>query len=323
MPPGVALSLVSYLLYSCCDAIIKGFGSGLGVHEIAFWTALLSMIPAALTKPKDERWSDMFKVRHPLLVNLRAVTGVIGNIAVIFAFTTIPLAETYSIAFLAPIFVVALSRMFLKESVAWQRWAFLALTFVGVLIVVRPGFRDLQPGHLTALIAALMGAISTTVLRKVAPVEKRISLLSIPLGYTVIFNGILMLPDFQLPTLNEFLLLGTIGAVGGTSNVIFILASRKAKASQIAPGQYSQILWAILFGALFYKEYPDLVAVVGLSVVVVGGVLNVLSDEARRKLLARLGFGGRPAGAATPMPAADRAPPLVGGDGTPAAGTAS
>ncbi len=52
MPTGVAFSLVAYLLYSCCDAIIKGFGSSLSVFEIAFWTALFSFVPAMLTKPQ-------------------------------------------------------------------------------------------------------------------------------------------------------------------------------------------------------------------------------------------------------------------------------
>ena len=56
MPAGVAFSLAAYLLYSCCDAIIKGFGSSLSVFEIAFWTALFSFLPAIFTKPKGEHW---------------------------------------------------------------------------------------------------------------------------------------------------------------------------------------------------------------------------------------------------------------------------
>src|SRR5690606_36478801 len=132
-----------------------------------FWTALFSFLPAIFTKPKGEHWRQTFQMRHPWLVNLRSISGVIGNLAIIYAFTRIPLAEAYSIAFLAPIFVVALSVMYLSETVSWQRWFFLAATFAGVLLVVRPGFRELELGHLMAVVAALMGGISTTVLRKV------------------------------------------------------------------------------------------------------------------------------------------------------------
>jgi drug/metabolite transporter (DMT)-like permease len=295
MPSGVLFALLAYALYSCCDAIIKGFGSSLTVHEIAFWTALFSFIPAIFTLPKGERWVDFWRMKHPWLVNLRSIAGLFGNMAVIFAFTTIPLAETYSIAFLAPIFIVILSVTFLKETVGWQRWAFLAMSFVGVLLVVRPGFRELQLGHLAAVGAAIFGSISTTVLRRVAPHEKRVSLIGVPLGYILVANGILMIPEFSLPTWQEFALLLTIGGLGGTGNVLFINATRMAKASEIAPLQYSQIAWAITFGAIFFHEYPDLVGYVGLAVVVTFGILNVISGENRFRILSRLSFGLGPA----------------------------
>ena len=292
MPSGVAFSLVAYLLYSCCDAIIKGFGSSLTVFEIAFWTALFSFLPAIFTKPKGEHWRQFHHMRHPWLVNLRSLAGVIGNLCIIFAFTHIPLAEAYSIAFLAPIFVVALSRTILKEEVTWQRWLFLGASFLGVLLVVRPGFRDLQLGHLAAFGAALMGGVATTTLRKVAPVEKRVTLLGFPLGYVVLINGILMLPTFTWPTWQEFALLLAIGGLGGTGNILFIAATRRTPVSLIAPAQYSQIAWAIIFGAIFFHEYPDTIAYCGLVVVALGGILNVMSDETRIRIFSRLSVFG-------------------------------
>lgn len=312
MPSGVLFSLAAYLLYSVCDAIIKGFGTGLSPFEIAFWTALFSFLPAIFTKPKGEHWRQTFQMQHPWLVNLRSISGVIGNLAIIYAFTRIPLAEAYSIAFLAPIFVVALSVFFLGEKVSWHRWFFLAATFAGVLLVVRPGFRELQPGHLAAIVAALMGGISTTTLRKVAPVEKRVSLLGLPLGYVVVVNGVLMMlipGTFNWPTWEQFALMITIGALGGTGNILFIAATRRAPISQIAPAQYSQIAWAIVFGALFYMEFPDAVAYCGLVVVAVCGIMNVLSDEARIRIFSRLSVFG-PASAVSeispPIGEADR-----------------
>ena len=295
MPPGVILAFAAYTLYSCCDAIIKGFGSDLTIHEIAFWTALFSFLPAMFIKPKEERWRDFWRMEHPWLVHLRSATGLLGNLCVIYAFVHIPLAETYSLAFLAPIFIVILSVFLLRESVGWQRWAFLGMSFVGVLLVVRPGFRELQLGHLAAVGAAFFGAISTTVLRRVAPYEKRVSLLAVPLGYILVVNFALMLPSVELPTLTEFALLLTIGALGGTGNVLFINAARLAKASEIAPMQYSQIAWAITFGALFYAEFPDVIAYAGLTVVVIFGVLNVMSDETRIRIFSRWTPGVGPA----------------------------
>jgi drug/metabolite transporter (DMT)-like permease len=305
MPVGVAFSLCAYFLYSCCDAIIKGFGSSLSVYEIAFFCALFSFLPAIFTKPKGEHWRAALRMRHPYLVHLRSLTGAAGNLCIIYAFVTIPLAEAYSIAFLAPIFVVALSATLLRETVGWQRWLFLMASFCGVLLVVRPGFRDLQLGHFTAMLAAMAGAISTTVLRKVAPVEKRVSLIGVPLGYILVINGLLMIHGFELPTLKEFAFFLTVGLIGGTGNIVFIAATRRAGASQIAPAQYSQIVWSILFGAVFYAEFPDLIAYFGLAAVALSGVMNVISDETRIRIFSRLSPG---LGPATAM--AEVSPPL-------------
>jgi drug/metabolite transporter (DMT)-like permease len=318
MPSGVLFAFFAYALYSCCDAIIKGFGSDLTVHEIAFWTALFSFIPAMFIKVKGERWIDFWRMRHPWLVNLRSAAGLLGNMCVIFAFVTIPLAEVYSLAFLAPIFIVVLSVFFLKEQVSWHRWLLLAMSFIGVLLVVRPGFRDLQLGHLAAVAAAFLGSISTTVLRRVAPFEKRVSLIAVPLGYVVVVNFVLMLPTFEWPTLEEFGLLLAIGGLGGTGNVLFINATKLARASEIAPMQYSQIAWAITFGAIFFHEYPDAIAYAGLAVVVVFGVLNVISEETRIRIFSRFspGLGPATAIAEVSKPIADE------GEGRRDAGTA-
>jgi drug/metabolite transporter (DMT)-like permease len=306
MPLGVLFALGAYALYSCCDAIIKGFGVNLPVFEIAFFSALFSLLPAIFTKPRGEHWRQMFRARHPWLLHARSLSGLIGNLCVIYAFVHIPLADTYSIAFLAPIFIVIISHFMLRESLTWPRAVFLALTFVGVLLVVRPGLRDLQLGHLAALLAAVMGAISTTILRRVAPFEKRVSLIGVPLGYIIVFNGIAMIPSFVVPTWSDLAFLLVIGGLGGTGNLLFIAATRLAKASEIAPAQYSQIAWAIALGAIFYAEYPDVIGYCGLAIVAAFGILNVISDETRIRIFSRLSSWG--VGPATA--AAEVEPPL-------------
>lgn len=312
MPSGVIFALFSYALYSFCDAIIKGFGTSLSVFEIAFFTTLFSLLPAIFTKPRGEHWRSFWRMQHPWLVQLRALTGVLGNLSIIYAFTHIPLAEVYSLAFLAPVFIVILSVLILKETVRGPRWVFLAASFIGVLLVVRPGFRELELGHLLAICAALFGSITTLVLRSVANEEKRVTLIGVASAYILLVNGILMIPGFQMPTPEEFGLLIVIGGMGGTGHILFIAATRRAEASQIAPGQYSQILWAIILGAVFYQEYPDAIGYIGLAVVGTAGVLNVLYGHARIRVISRFGIGRVPVGSNGKQPP----PPPVEGSST-------
>ena len=295
MPPGVLFAFAAYALYSCCDAIIKGLGAGLSVYEIAFFTTLFSLIPAILMTPKGENWLLFWRAKNVGLLHLRAISGTIGNICIIYAFTTIELAEAYSLAFLAPIFIVIISVLVLGESVRWQRWLMLGASFAGVLLVVRPGFRELELGHLLAVLAAGFGAITTVVLRRIASQEQRVSLIGVASAYILVFNGVMMIAtgSVQALELHELLWMLTIGAIGGSANLMFIAATRTTEASKIAPLQYSQILWALLFGAAFYQEYPVPIAYIGLGVVIVAGILNVLSGDAKLRIFSR----NAPAGA--------------------------
>ena len=299
MPPGVLFALSAYALYSCCDAIIKGLGSGLSVYELAFFTTLFSLIPAFINTPKGENWLLFWKAKHPILLNLRGLSGMVGNLCIIYAFVSIPLAEAYSLAFLAPIFIVFISVWLLAEKVNLPRWLFLGTSFIGVLIVVRPGFREIQLGHITAIVAAICGAVTTSVLRRIARDEMRVSLLGVASLYILVVNGALIAFNggFHWPDLRQLALLLSVGALGGTANMLFIAATRRAPASFVAPIQYSQIFWAILFGAAFYKEFPDGIAYFGLAAIVIAGIFNVLDDQTRIRIFSRLSPGG--AGPAT------------------------
>lgn len=281
MPFGVILALVAYGVYSCSDATVKSLGNGLSVFEISFFTSFISLLPAMLTKPGGEHWRHLFRMQHPWLLQIRGIAGVTSSLLVIYAFLTVPLAEVYSLVFLTPIFVTVLSVVLMGERVSPQRWLLLGATFLGVLLVVRPGFRELHWGHLAAVASAFFSSINTIILRHVSGRETRTRLVGLLVLYALVINGALMLPGFSAPTGREWLTLAVIGILGGAGQILFISATRHAEASQIAPAQYSQIVWAITLGAVFYDEVPDGVALIGLAVVIVAGVLNVLSDKAR------------------------------------------
>ena len=287
MPVGVIYAIVAYSVYSCGDAIIKGFGQNLSVFEIGFFIAVFSLIPAAFAKPKSERWRDSFKLRHVGLVHLRSFSGLASSVLVTYAFVTIPFAETYSLVFMMPLFITAMSVLILKERVDMVRWSMLALGFLGVMLVVQPGFRALELGHLAALCCAFFGATTTTVLRIIAPTEKRVTLIALPALYLIVANAVLMAPGFIWPTPTQFALLAASGSLVGMGHILLIAATRNAPASQVAPIQYVQIIWAIGLGAFFYAEYPDLLAYIGLGVVVASGLVNVFIDGARTRIAGR------------------------------------
>ena len=280
MPVGVLLAFLAYASFSMADALIKATGPSMSVFEIAFFTTTFSIIPAMLTK-RGERWRDLYKLQHPWLVHLRCATAICGTACVMYAFTHIPFADVYAIGFLTPIMVTVLGVVVLREHVALHRWLLLIISFLGVVLVIRPGVRELQLGHLAIFCSVFLGGITTVILRHVAPKERRVSLVGLQVLYSGLLNGMLMIPLFVLPSLEQLAIFLGIGLLGGTGGLLLISATRRSPASLIAPVQYSQLIWAIVFGAAFFGEFPDYVAVIGLIIVLTAGLANVMTEKLR------------------------------------------
>ncbi|KQZ92770.1 DMT family transporter [Rhizobium sp. Root564] len=281
MQKGFLLGLLAYASFSWGDATIKSLGHQVSVFEIGFFSILSSAAIIFFTKPREERWREFWRMSRPFAVHARAISGLLAGILGIYAFTTLPLAEAYALIFLSPLFVTILSAVVLKEDIGLWRWSAVFAGIVGVFLVVRPGFKALELGHLAAVGVALLAAMTIVILRSLAGREKRTSIMGVLLVYGLTFNGILAIPHFHVPTLHQvgaFIIIGICTAVG---QITLLTATKIAPASQIAPSHYSQILWAVGIGAFFFAEYPDTLAVFGLIVIASAGLLTMMREKIR------------------------------------------
>jgi drug/metabolite transporter (DMT)-like permease len=276
---GTLLAFAAFGALSWGDGIIKAVGGRMSVFEIGVVFLLASGVATYFMRPAGERWRDLFKMRHPWLTQARAVTGFGAGLFGVLAFTTIPFAEAYALIFMAPFIVMLLSIALLKERIGWFGWAAMAAGVVGVLLVIKPGFRAVELGHVSALAAAGFIACTVIILRRIAGNEKRTSLLGVPPLYAVVVNAILAIPGFSMPTLTDVALVAVAGLLGAVGQLLLLRASVHAPASTVGQAQYSQLIWAVLIGALFYREFPDLLAVVGLGVIAVAGLATVAASR--------------------------------------------
>ena len=289
MPVGVLLALLAYSTYSLGDSIIKSIGTGsMSVFELGLIVNVFAMLPTPLARAPGDRWADVFRYQHPVLMNARAFLYTAATILFTYGVTTIPLAETYSLAFLAPLFITFLSTVVLKEKVAATRWVLVALSFVGVLIVVRPGFREIGLGHIAALCCAFCAASSNTILRVISNRERQVSIVVLNGLYQIVVNGALMLfAGVTLPSLTSILFLGIVGLLYGTAQILFIRGMARAPASHVGPTQYVQIVWGVVLGAIFFSEGQDWIGYSGLALIVLSGVATILSDGAQARIAGR------------------------------------
>lgn len=281
MQKGFLLGLFAYASFSWGDATIKSLGSQVGVFQIGFFSILFSGIFIFFSRPRDERWRDFWRMSRPFAVHGRAISGLFAGILGIYAFTTIPLAEAYALIFLSPLFVTVLSAVVLKEDIGPWRWAAVLAGIVGVMLVVRPGFKALELGHVAAIGVAFLAAMTIVLLRSLAGKEKRTSIMGVLLTYGLVFNGVASIPEFVAPNLHQILAFAFIGLCTATGQITLLVATRIAPASQIAPSHYSQILWAVAIGATFFHEYPDATAILGLGVIAASGLLTMIREKVR------------------------------------------
>lgn len=282
MTNGILLALIAYASYSCNDAVVKSLGGQFTVFEIGFFSTLFAGLFLLFTRPNGERWRDFWRTKRPWAVQARAWSGIASGVLSVYAFTTIPLAEAYALIFLAPLCVTILSTLILKEKVGPWRWLAVVAGFAGVMLVVRPGFRDLHLGHLAAFCVAFLAAASVILMRSLVAKEKRTTVLGVLIGYGLFFNGIgAAATSFSLPDARQLAWLVLSGVFTACGQLLQLLAVKYALANRIAPTHYSQILWAVILGALFFQEYPDFLSLVGLAVVGGSGLLTMVREEVR------------------------------------------
>ena len=276
---GVLLGFMAFAAYALSDAFVKALRGSLPPYEAVFIGAALGLIALPFIKGRGDRWRDALQARRRDLYLVRAAASAIGSIAAVIAFTALPMAEAFALIFLLPVFVTILSVLVLKEHVGWRRWSAVVAGFVGVLVVLRPGFRALGIGHLAAIICGLSGAVSMIALRMAGPHENRVSLFGAGIFGSMLVSGGLMLAEFHWPNPAQWGLLLGYGLLSAVGSVLLMLATRLAPANHVAPTQYSQMLWAVLLGYVVFHDRLDWPMAIGIAIILGAGLFTFVREE--------------------------------------------
>ncbi|SDE44497.1 DMT family transporter [Ruegeria marina] len=275
---GMAYALAGFAVFSIHDAMIKALGEGYSVFQIIFFATLFSFVPLTITILSD-RNTDTFRPNNPGLVLLRSGLMVTSMATAFYAFATLPLTEVYSLLFTFPLLVTALSVPLLGEVVRAQRWAAVAVGLIGVLIVLRPGLTALSPGHFAALTAATASALATIVVRKIGNSERSAVLILYPMLVGVLAMGAMQPFVYRPPELRDLAMMALVGLFSVLAQHLIIQAYRAAPAAVISPIQYSQILWATMFGMILFEESPDIWVGVGATIIIASGLFVVWRES--------------------------------------------
>ncbi len=279
---GILLAFAAFAAYAWSDASVKLIEGQLSPIQSAFFGAFFGLFALPFIRKRSDRWIDIVRTTNRPLWLIRFFASGIGAVGSVTAFTHLSMAEAFALIFLLPSFVTIMSVVFLKEQVGIKRWSAVLIGFAGVLIILRPGFRELSIGHLGAILGGFGGALTIVIFRAMGPSEKNISLYGAGVLGCLVICGIAMVPTFAPPTGHQWLLLAGYGLLGALANVLIMYAAQYAPAAMIGPTQYSQMLWAIFFGYLIFGDHVDGWMLVGIVLIVGSGLLTLVREKQRK-----------------------------------------
>ena len=263
------------------NAVIKLLTATVPVGQILFVRALFVSIPIALLV----WWAGglgSLRVQSFAGQGWRAALTAASTMLMTVALGLLPLADATAITFAGPLFITCLATWVLSERVGWRRWTAVIVGFTGVVLMVKPTGEAMRWAVFLPLGVALVGAVRDVITRRISITETSVSMLC----YTTIgvaLSGLATWPfGWSSLEAREVALMALAACLLGASQFLGIESFRYAEAAVAAPFKYSEILWAVLFGAIFWGHLPDQWIVAG-SILVIGSGLYILHRETRRR----------------------------------------
>jgi S-adenosylmethionine uptake transporter len=276
---GALLSLMAFGIYASHDVLIKFLGGSYSPFQLIFFSGLLGFPLVTLALMRDPADGNLIP-KYPGWTMLRTAASAMNAVLGFYAFSVLPLAQTYAILFTMPILITLLAIPLLGERVGLHRGLAILVGLMGVVLVLRPGGEAaLGLGHLAALGAAMLGATSSVIVRKVGHGERAVVLILYPMMANFILMGLALPFVYVSVQPAHFAMMGAMALLGLLGGVLVIAAYRRAPAIIVAPMQYSQIIWAIAFGYLLFGETVDLYTGLGASIIIAAGIYIVVRED--------------------------------------------
>jgi drug/metabolite transporter (DMT)-like permease len=281
---GIALILASTVFLGTSDVTAKYLSATLPSIEIA-WIRFL--VFALIMTPAMVPGSLLFALRttRPGFQFMRGVALLGSSLFFITGVGYLPIAEASATAFVSPLFVTALSIVFLGEKVGVRRWLATATGLLGVLIILRPGTSAFHVAAFFPLVSALCWAVTLIMTRMMSGREHVITTMTYSSIAGLCVLSALVPFVWVAPSWQAILFGILIGVTSTAGQWIVVLAFRYADASVLAPFSYSQLVWVSSLGFLIFGEVPGIWTVVGAAFIVASGLYTAHRERVRRSQL--------------------------------------
>ena len=274
----ILLNLSAWIMLPIMDGFAKYLSLNLPILQITwaryFFTVVIVFPIIFFFYKKNLKLSE-----KPKLQIIRGILLFIANVLFFYSISVIPLSKALTLAFVAPLIVTSFSPIFLNEKVGLNRWIAVFFGFIGCLIIIRPGFIELNLATIAALGTGLMYGFYLIVTRKLSNFDNPLLTLFLT-GVVGATLGSCMMPlTWVNPSLNEWLIMFLIGLFASIGHFLLILSLKYADASKLAPFGYFEIIPNMLIGFYFFNHLPSNIDFLGLIIIVLSGLYIFKSER--------------------------------------------
>ena len=267
----IIFSLLGWMFLPVMDGFAKFLSDDLPILQITwaryFFTVVFTLPIMIFFFKKQLVWSN-----KPKLQILRGLILLSANICFFYAISIISLAKALTLAFVAPLIVTAFSPVMLGEKVGFRRWTAVVVGFIGSLVVIRPGFVELNFASMAALGTGILYGFYLIITRKLSTSDNPLLTLLMTGMVGAILVSVIIPFYWVKPSLNQWSLMAGIGVFACIGHLFLILSLKYADASKLAPLGYTEIIPNVLIGYYFFSEFPDKWTYVGLLIIILSGL---------------------------------------------------
>lgn len=284
-------------LFSVQDLILKLVSSTYPLSEAMALRGLTAMPLLMLIAMRDGGLGTLFTPGLRMMI-LRGGVMFLAYASYYLALPALPIATAVALYFSAPLFITILSVLWLGERVGWRRWAAVVIGFAGVLVMLRPGASLFDWAALLVLVSGLAYGFSMILARRLGTTEtapamafwgNTVFLVIAVLMALVLGDGRLageghpsvqfLLRPWVWPTPVDAALMCGCGVIAALGLTLLTQAYRIADSNAVAPFEYSYMLWAVVWGWMFFAEWPDGVAWIGIAIIMSAGLMVLWREK--------------------------------------------
>ena len=275
---GMALMLFSTLAFICMQSLIRHAGETTHPFEVAFFRNIFGLL--ALSPIFMRYGLAPLKTKRFKLHAMRGGMQSFGMLAFFYGVTLIPFAEVTALSFSGPLFATVIALVFLGERLRIRRMTALALGFVGMLIVVRPGFEEINLGTWLIVSSSLTWGVSIAMIKLLSKTESSATMVTYQGLFLLPFTFAAAMTVWVWPTWEEVAVMALIGVLGTVAHLAFAQSFKYAESTAILPLDFTRLIWASIIGYLAWSETPDLWAWIG-GTIIFGSATYIAFREAQ------------------------------------------